>query len=413
MTDAMTALERLISPHTVDEFLARYFEQTFLHVRRDANPLADYLAGLISFDDLDLLLTTICSAGPQRWDAVRLSQNGTEILPGEYQGSRYGPFAEYDVARMLSLYRNGATIILNAVERTVPAVADFCNDLAEFFGVPVSANVYVTPPRGHGFAAHHDSHDVFLLQVTGHKDWKLYGSPVPLRTSQNRAEARHGAVRPEAELRLRAGEVLYLPRGLVHEGAASEETSFHVTIGVRPYTWALLLADAAAELQEEELALRRLVAPRLAAATEPSMRPAVAETAARLSERLAERLRDSDLVFRLIANRVADTPSQHRPPLRGRFNRLVAPPPIDPATVLRLSPEEKGVSMQASGEEVVVTAREKVLTFPGFVEPHLRALLGGPPTCAAALPRDLDEAGRLVLVRRLADEGLLEVVDAG
>ena len=32
-------------------------------------------------------------------------------------------------------------------------------------------NAYITPPENQGFAAHYDTHDVFVLQVSGSKRW--------------------------------------------------------------------------------------------------------------------------------------------------------------------------------------------------------------------------------------------------
>ena len=38
----------------------------------------------------------------------------------------------------------------------------------------MQANSYYTPRRSQGFAVHHDTHDVFVLQVAGEKHWRVY-----------------------------------------------------------------------------------------------------------------------------------------------------------------------------------------------------------------------------------------------
>ena len=38
----------------------------------------------------------------------------------------------------------------------------------------VQANAYSTPRGSQGFAVHHDTHDVLVLQVAGEKRWQLY-----------------------------------------------------------------------------------------------------------------------------------------------------------------------------------------------------------------------------------------------
>lgn len=403
--DPSPALERLVFPHGIAEFVSRYWEQTHLHVRREQNPLlGDYFDQLISVDDVDHFLATICAAGPQRCDSLRMSQGGTQIPPVEFQFNERAGFANFDVERILSLYRNGATIIVNSVQQTLGPVAMLCNDLAGFFGVRVLANVYITPPSRQGFPAHHDNHDVFLLQILGEKNWKFYGSPLPLSRWAERAGALDGATEAQDELSLRAGEALYIPRGLVHEGVASTSTSFHLTIGIHPYTWADLLVDVIGELQLEDVDLRRSVAPQLAA-------PGDAETLEETAAQLAERLPDGRRLARIVEQRAAETRAASRVPARGRFRTLVDPPAVELTTMLRV-PRGEDLALRVDDGEVTLTSREKVVTFPGFVRPHVEALLAGEPTCAAALPAGLDDSGRLVLVRRLVHEGLLETADS-
>jgi hypothetical protein len=402
---ASATLERLISPYTVPEFISRYWEQTYLHVSREQNPLlGGYLTELISVDDIDYFLATICGAGPQRWDSIRLSQGGTPISPAEYQFNRQAGFANFDVNRILSLYRNGATLIANSVQQTLVPVATLCRDLADFFGVRVLANVYITPPSGQGFPAHPDNHDVILLQVLGAKHWKLYGSPEPLSVRADEADVRSGPGRAYDERCLQAGEALYIPRGLVHEGTASSSTSLHVTVGIHPYTWAELLTDVVSELQREDVEFRRSVAPQLAAVGDGE---ALGKTIAMLSARL----NDTSRLARVAAQRAAGARGAGRMPAPGRFRRLVDPPSVTLTTMLQVAPDEE-IILHLDEDAVVVASREKVITLPAFVGPQVEALFGGEPTCATALPPGLDDEGKLVLVQRLVREGLLEPEDA-
>ena len=53
-------------------------------------------------------------------------------------------------------------------------LAVFCRALEEALGHGVQANAYYTPRGSQGFAVHHDTHDVLILQVAGEKRWLLY-----------------------------------------------------------------------------------------------------------------------------------------------------------------------------------------------------------------------------------------------
>lgn len=396
-----SALGRLIRPMSTGKFLGTVWERTWLHASRADDPSrSDHFDDLVSVADLDHVLTVVHAAGLRNEDALRVSRGGEPVSPREWVLQRSDGTTELDVRRLLSLHRNGATIVINGVQRCIGPVDRLCGELSAFFGVQVIANAYLTPPGGQGFPPHPDNHDVFLLQVAGAKRWLLYGSPVPLTLTEP-YEPHTPTAPPEHELVLRAGEVLYLPRGLVHEGEATPgEASVHLTIGVHAYTWAQLLTDLIAELREEDEDLRRSVAPRLGDLDADDGLDAT------LTD-LVGRLRDPERVRRIRERRAARSMQPGRTGLQGRLADLLYPPAIEPFTSVEAV--ESDAELCLAGDDVTVTTSEKVLTFPAFVEPQLRALLNGSAGCAAELGTGLDAAARLTLVRRLVREGVLDL----
>lgn len=401
--DPAATLQRLIAPNSIEGFLSQVWEQTCLHVSGSQNPdLSGYVRSLMSLDDIDRLLTTVYAAGLRPWDSVRLGRDGVLVPAEEFLRNRQGPIAEVDVDKVLALHRAGASIILNAVQEAGGPVADLCSQLSHFFGVYVQANAYVTPAGGQGFPIHHDTHDVFLLQMAGEKDWRLYGSPVALALSPEGDGEVRARPEPSTRLRLRTGELLYMPRGLEHEGVAGDAISFHLTIGVHPYTWSRLLRDVIAELENEDVEFRRSVAPRLGSVGDRG--ELIKETLRTLSTRLldveraqrAANHKSSD-----IAGRIPDSP-------RGSLMQLYRQPEILLTTVVRAR-EPGDVEITSTGDKALLVFGGRALTLPSFTEPQLRALLRGGPIRAEELPSGLDDQARLVLVRRLVREGVLEV----
>ena len=62
-----------------------------------------------------------------------------------------------------------------------PPVARFCRELAAELGHATQCNAYVTPAGdAQGFDFHHDTHDVFVLQVSGRKRWIVHEPVLPL-----------------------------------------------------------------------------------------------------------------------------------------------------------------------------------------------------------------------------------------
>lgn len=161
---------------------------------------------------------------------------------------------QLDDTALWRAFADGATLVLQALQRTWGPVADFAAGLSAELGHPVQANAYVTPPQNRGFDAHYDVHDVFVVQIEGAKRWLVHEPvhPDPLRdqpwTDHRSAVAE--AARGEAHLDavLEPGDVLYLPRGWLHAAEAQAGVSVHVTLGIHTrtrYALAEQLAQAA------------------------------------------------------------------------------------------------------------------------------------------------------------------------
>lgn len=88
---------------------------------------------------------------------------------------------------------------------------------------------------GGGVGAHFDSYDVFLLQASGKRRWRISAQKdltlqpdLPLKILQN--------FTPDQEFLLEPGDMLYLPPGYAHEGVAVGECMTY-SIGYRAPSW--------------------------------------------------------------------------------------------------------------------------------------------------------------------------------
>ncbi|GAB3487065.1 cupin domain-containing protein [Flexivirga lutea] len=158
-------------------------------------------------------------------------------------------------------FADGATIVLQALQRTWGPIGDFTRRLATELGHPVQANAYITPRQNRGFDDHYDVHDVFVLQIEGSKRWIIHEPvhPAPLRDqpwTDRRAEVAEAARRePVIDTVLQPGDCLYLPRGWLHAAEAQDQVSVHLTLGVHVWTrYAVaeqLMQDALARLRDD------------------------------------------------------------------------------------------------------------------------------------------------------------------
>jgi hypothetical protein len=300
-----------------------------------------------------------------------------------------------NVPRVLEEWQAGATIVLQALHVNWHPLAVFCRLLEGAIGHTVQANSYYTPRGSQGFAVHHDTHDVLVLQVAGEKRWLLYDPlfELPLKHQRySKALGEHGE--PVDDFVLRAGDTLYLPRGWLHQAETSDTDSLHLTIGINAYTW-LDAAKAALAESERDLTFRHGVEPG-------------ADEADRLAEQLA-----AELDPELVAKRRRRTFVQTRRPIRAdglsqlrALERLSADTELERRETVIADLEESG-----DGWTLVFEGRE--LRLPAHAGPELEACYeADEPFRLSELPGDLDAEGRLVLARRLVREGFLRIRDA-
>jgi bifunctional lysine-specific demethylase and histidyl-hydroxylase NO66 len=294
---------------------------------------------------------------------------------------------------VLAEFEAGATIVVQGLHLNRAETATFCRTLEGALGHPVQANAYYTPRGSQGLAVHHDTHDVFVLQIAGEKRWLVY-EPVlelPLKEQRYRSEL-GGPGEPVIDTVLGPGDTMYLPRGWLHEARTSDVDSLHLTVGINVYTWLDAFRDALSDV-EDELAFRRSVD------GEPEL------PTPELLELLGERLAGAD-VARRKATRLE---RRRRPVLDGQLSQLRALDALDTSTVVERRPSVLA-ELSEDGGAIALAFHGKRLVLPSRLRAEASFLAGADePFAAVDLPGDLDDAGRLVLVRRLVREGFLRI----
>jgi lysine-specific demethylase/histidyl-hydroxylase NO66 len=335
---------------------------------------------------------------------VRVVRDG-EVLPRSWftRTARTGSTRVDDLvdpARVLDLHADGATVVLQSLHRWWPPLAAFCRELELVLSHPLQANAYLTPPGAAGLAPHHDTHDVFVLQVHGTKHWTIrrpvIDSPLP-RQQSDHDEAAAQPVLLEAELQ--PGDSLYLPRGYVHSASAQEGTSLHLTLGVLATTVHDLLRQVLDLAAADDVALRRALPAGYAA--DPELAAGAVKGALADLDRWLDAFDPTSLAEEL-GRRFLDG---RRPLLGGQLLALSELAAIGDDTPLR--PTQVPHRLEAAGDRLQIVMGDRRLTLPAAVEPAVRRLLDGSARHAADLADRLDAGSRLVLVRRLVREGLL------
>ena len=241
-------LSCLIGEISPEDFFSNYHERRSLHCEHSE---INHFGGLLSIDRIDEIIAT------------------TELPPASVQMARKKPpldrsfytFKNGNIDRgaVINHYQNGATIILPQLQLADEKLAQFCNSLEKQLSCKVQTNIYLTPGSAQGFSTHYDDHDVFIIQISGKKKWRLYQKPIDNPYSGEKFKA--GDYEPgalEQDFILKAGDCTYIPRGLMHDAInMGEEPSLHITVGLLVKKWADLMLEAMSEVALRNPKFRR------------------------------------------------------------------------------------------------------------------------------------------------------------
>jgi ribosomal protein L16 Arg81 hydroxylase len=369
-----------------------------------AGELAGYFTDLLSPDAVDELV----SRRGLRTPFLRMAKDGTVLTAKQFtRGGGAGAGIADQVAddKVLGLLADGATLVLQGLHRTWPPLVEFGAGLADELGHPIQINAYITPPQNRGFAPHYDVHDVFVLQVSGRKRWRLH-EPVVTSPLDNQNWEKHRArvaeraeAEPVLDTVLEPGDALYLPRGTIHAAEALGETSIHLTVGVHPLT-RYTIVQRLLDLAQDSPALRTSL-PMGVDLDDPGV---LADELAAVVTALENHL--AGIGAEDIASALGDRLRQQtRPEPLAPLAQLAAADALASDTVLRLRAALR-TRVEEDGEHVTVTALDRTLQLPSAAAEAMKTVLGGAPFTPSELP-GLDPDDQLVLARRLLREGVI------
>ncbi|XP_008059564.1 ribosomal oxygenase 2 [Carlito syrichta] len=245
--------ESLISPIKTETFFKEFWEQKPLLIQRDDPVLATYYGSLFKLTDLK----NLCSQGVYYGRDVNVCRcvNGRKKVLNKDGKAHFLQLRK-------DFHQKRATIQFHQPQRFKDELWKIQEKLECYFGSLVGSNVYMTPAGSQGLPPHYDDVEVFILQLEGEKHWRLYHPTVPLaREYSVEAEDRIG--RPTHEFTLKPGDLLYFPRGTIHQADTSPGLahSTHVTVSTyQNNSWGDFLLDTISGLvfdtAKEDVALR-------------------------------------------------------------------------------------------------------------------------------------------------------------
>lgn len=394
-SSALHSLAWLLNPVSPAEFLAEYWEKKPLHI---TNRSPDYYRSLYSLDDFDHTL-------------LRARFHSSDIFVSKHeQKVPIDSFLNNDgypkMTKLYELYRDGHTIYFYQLHRLHDRARELCRRVENELGQESFPAAFLTPARSQGAKAHYDVPNIFVLQIEGSKTWRLH-RPIgdkPFRLDDIVTVKASDLGPPELELVLHPGDLLYFPRGYIHEPFTQDSYSLHITLGLMARVWWDVF----------KVTLDRMLRghPRFREPLPPDYLTREPDDATRQHfQSLLQELVDScDLDASLQALR--EEFFRNRQPLPdGHFRQLQLLDEITPATVLEKRAEVLTYVHWDEGFKAAISFSGGKVMGPPFIEPMLRDIAQRQgPFRARDIPTELGDDARLALIRQLVKSGLLRVV---
>lgn len=339
----------VLDPITTEEFLTNYYQSQALHIQGSR----DKFSKLFGWEALNNVL----NSSPQPHPGVKMTQGGKQLKPK-------------DATALIRAVQNGATLILEDIDRYDLNLGNFLNRLSEEIGERTRFNMYLSYPENQGYNKHYDTHDFLILQVSGYKEWWVFPETIP---SALFFQKTHGTEPPPEEscylhCKLGPGDVLYVPKGHWHYAIARDEPSMHLTLAVFVKTSIDFMKWLADELTDYEEFRKTL--PLVLADEEGLQSPLAISQLERIKVELAKVLDESNLCERFMKYRVAT--ERDRQPFQFPSHTIQSLEELGQTNLFRRRIQAAFVSINQSSGKVELACAGRRLVFNIEVEPILR-----------------------------------------
>lgn len=232
-------LRSLVWPLTKKEFISCCFGKA-VHATHGGSPRLSWLKSVFGSFELVSLLHFSGARKVVAWFDDKKNSHKVEVV---------------DSSAAIELYERGATLYFHLVHNSILNQwhASICKEL----GVPISGQISIVAAKeGGGVRPHFDASDNITIQLCGEKRWQISTNNslkyptqnwVPscfvhsdLRSSINECVEHINPASLES-IDLKAGSVLYLPRGFWHGTEACNGTSISLNLLFPPFPWVEIL----------------------------------------------------------------------------------------------------------------------------------------------------------------------------
>ncbi|MBI4817204.1 MAG: hypothetical protein HY791_13160 [Deltaproteobacteria bacterium] len=377
LIDPPSLFDELLSPISWTDFCDKHWAQEPLHVAHHES----FFDELLSVTELERAIRT---------------EGFFETRAARLRGRDYGAFEHpKSFKEACAGIEDGKSLQLRKMEQFLDPTGKLltlARDMERKLRHPLeSISCYLAPPSSFGLGPHLDETEIFTLQISGRKRWKLYHR---VTTDREQTVKREQLGPPSLELTLEAGDFFYHPRGLIHEVSTVGVSSLSVTLVFAPRTWRTMLEAFVSALASTPEFLEALPAGPIGPA------PAAFESKKALIERALSRFALEDFRRELGTHATRTLPDF----VPGELEKALR---IGALTVGSLVHKPETLRLERKPDRLLLTSRSGSLDFPTGVEVALEFVCSiDRPFLVLEIP-GLDAGGRVWLAKRLLHLGAL------
>lgn len=370
---------RFLNPVGSARFLEFYYTERSGKFRIDESVELD---GLISLNAIEDHLRT-----PGAFENLSVAMR----IPG----SETPTFVDR-IAEVFEGLSKGHALQIASFERALPAshpLAKIYRALGEICRAPgFGMTVFLSPP-GASLPLHNDPFEIFTLQIEGSKTWRIHGFAPP----GTPASELHAAGKPHETFELSAGDLLYTPKGQVHEVVPGDGHALSVALIYDPPSWLSLASDLTRQLSTNRQYWRSLPATGLAGA---------AEDLRTQMHQAIHTLDLEDFARTVEAQRNVAVPGNPARHLEVALN--VDRIDLDTRIVVRPGPAP--FLIEQDDEALLYSTHDTPIRIPKSGREAVRHMLEcTEPFKVAELSATLSDSSKLALVRKLARRGMVQI----
>lgn len=257
---AKCLLQSILGDTPISQFYANHWEQEPLLVQNHGNP--HRLDGFLSLSSIRTMTETVPLAYGRDLNVTQYVRSPVDgvarriTLDQVATKSKGRPddgdvdeeeFVLADAKDVWSNFDSGCTIRLLCPHQHSDEAWSLLSTLELEWGCMVGSNAYLTPAgAAQGFSPHYDDICAYILQLEGKKHWKVYAplnkrETLPRVSSRDFTEDDLKGMEPVMDVVLEPGDVLYMPRGWIHQACTlpgNSHHSLHLTVSaMQQWAW--------------------------------------------------------------------------------------------------------------------------------------------------------------------------------